>query len=227
MKRGLKEMDIIDLSLVIDNECMTCGTEWHEKICIKSLGRIEQVGRNTHSILLGSHTGTHIDAPLHFFDNESGIDQLDLHQVCGDVVVIDFTYIRQGQYVRLEDVQKIKVGKRMLFRFDWFKKWKTEEYYKQFPYFTMESVQYLVEKGMQLIALDTPSPDDSSGITSKNDSLIHKYLLSNNVTILEYLTDTDKLKKDKQYQLFALPIKIRNCDGAPARVIAVQKNSIN
>lgn len=220
-------MDIVDLSLGIDNECMTCTTEWHEKICIKPLGRIEQVGRNTHSILLGSHTGTHIDAPLHFFDNGNGIDQLDLRQVCGAVAVINFTHIQQGQFVKLEDVQKIKVEKRMIFRFDWFKKWKTEEYYKKFPFFSIESVQYLVRNGMQLMALDTPSPDDGSAIMSKDDSLIHKFLLRNKVTIIEYLNNTDQLQQDKQYQLFALPIKIMDCDGAPARVIAVHKSSMN
>lgn len=216
-------MNIIDLSFVIDNECMTCGTEWHEKVHIKQLGTIREVGRNTHSILLGSHTGTHVDAPLHFYDHENGIDQLDLQKVCGDVSVINFTHIREGQCVKLEDVTKIEVGKRMIFRFDWFKKWKTEEYYKRFPYFTMESAQYLVEKGMQLLALDTPSPDNGSAIMSKNDSLIHKFLLKNKVTIIEYLNNTDQLKQGIQYQLFALPIKLSDCDGAPARVIAVQK----
>ena len=89
-------MIMIDLSLDIDNECMTCGTKWHEKVCIKPLGKINEVGRNTHSILLGSHSGTHVDAPLHFFEDMKGIDQLDLAQICGDVTVIDLTYIKQG-----------------------------------------------------------------------------------------------------------------------------------
>ncbi len=216
-------MNIVDLSLEIDNECMTCGTEWHEKVCIKRLGKIKEVGRNTHSILMGSHTGTHMDAPFHFFDSGEGIDQIDLAEVCGDIIVIDFSYIKQGEIVKLEDVLNITVGTRMLFRFDWFKKWKTNEYYKGFPYFSIEAIQYLIEKGMRVIALDTPSPDDGSAITVKSDSPVHKLLLTKKVVIIEYLTNTDQLKLNKKYQLFALPIKIKDCDGAPARVVAVEK----
>lgn len=214
---------IIDLSLEIDNECMTCGTEWHEKTCITPLGRLEQVGRNTHSILMGSHTATHVDAPLHFFDNAEGIDQIDLNKLCGEVIVVDLTYLKQGQIVQLEDVLDIETGKRMLFRFNWFKKWKTDQYYKEFPYFSIEAVQYLHKKGMQMMALDTPSPDDGSAITLKDDSPIHKYLFENKVVLIEYLTNTDQLEIGRKYEIFALPIKIRDCDGAPARVIAVEK----
>ncbi len=216
-------MIMIDLSLDIDNECMTCGTKWHEKVCIKPLGKINEVGRNTHSILLGSHSGTHVDAPLHFFEDMKGIDQLDLAQICGDVTVIDLTYIKQGDCVKIEDVTGITPSERMIFRFDWFKRWKTVEYYTKFPYFSMESVQYLVERGMRVMALDTPSPDNGSAIMQIEDSLIHKYLLKRGIVIIEYLSNTDQLETNKQYQLFALPIKVKDCDGAPARVVAVEK----
>lgn len=216
-------MNIIDLTFDIDNECMTCGTPWHIKAQIQQLGRISEVGRNTHSITLGSHTGTHIDAPLHFFNHAEGIHQIDLTQVCGDVSVVDFSHIKKGQFVALNDVMKLTVSSRMIFRFDWFKKWKTPEYYEQFPYFSMDAIQYLVEKGMRVIALDTPSPDDGNAISLKDDSPIHKFLMINKVVIMEYLTNTDKLNQAKQYQLFALPLKIKGCDGAPARIIVMEK----
>lgn len=216
-------MNIIDLTFDIDNNCMTCGTPWHINVQIQQLGKISEVGRNTHGITLGSHTGTHIDAPLHFFNGADGINQIDLAQVCGDVSVVNFSYIKQGQFVTLNDVTRLTVSSRMIFRFDWFKKWKTSDYYKQFPYFSMDAIQYLVEKGLRVIALDTPSPDEGSAISLKDDSPIHKFLMTNKVVIMEYLTNTDKLAHEKQYQLFALPLKIKNCDGAPARIIAIEK----
>ena len=110
----------------------------------------------------------------------------------------------------------------MLFRFDWWKKWKTPDYYKSFPFFSMEAITCLIKQGMRVIALDTPSPDTGAAITDKDDSPIHKKLLENGVTIIEYLTNTDRLSRDRQYTLFALPLKIKDCDGAPARVIAVE-----
>ncbi len=215
-------MRIIDLTFTLDETCLTCGTPWHVKPKIEHLGTISEVGRNTHSILLGSHTATHVDAPLHFFDGAPGIDQLNLNQVCGACTVVDFTGKIQGAIVSLDDVRGLSISKRMLFRFDWFKQWGKGTYYKGFPFFSMDAAKYLVEKGMRVIALDTPSPDDGSAISMKNDSPVHKLFLQNDVTIIEYLTNTDALQVGKTYQLVALPLKIKDCDGAPARVIVME-----
>jgi arylformamidase len=214
---------IIDLTFTIDNQCMTCGTPWHEKVDIKQMGNINDVGRNTHSIKLGSHTATHIDAPLHFIDKAIGIDKLDLLRLCGNVTIVDFSYINKGQVVGLKDVQGLKVTERMLFRFYWYKKWMTSEYYKQFPYFQEEAMDYLIENGMKLIALDTPSPDCGDSISELDDSPIHKKLLEKGIIIIEYLNNTEEIQMDKDYQIIALPLKIRNVDGSPARIILAEK----
>lgn len=219
-------MKIIDLSLTIDNECMTCGTPWHQEVKLVPMGTIEETGRNTHSILLGSHTGTHMDAPLHFYNGSEGIDKADLQQICGKMTVIDFSHIGMGCTVEYADVKNISVTERMLFRFDWWKKWKTADYYKDFPFFSEAAIASLIERGMRVMALDTPSPDSGRAISDKDDSPIHKKLLTNKVTIIEYLTNTDRLAADKSYLLFALPLKIKDCDGAPSRVIAVETEDI-
>lgn len=216
-------MKIIDLSLTIDNECMTCGTPWHQKVQVRQMGKIEEVGRNTHSILMGSHSGTHMDAPLHFYNEAEGIDKADLQKICGEMTVVDFSYMGAGSIVQCEDVKRFQITERMLFRFDWWKKWKTQEYYSHFPFFSEEAVLYLTEHGMRVIAMDTPSPDDGSAITQKNDSPVHKLLLKKGVTIIEYLSNTDQFLTGKKYSLFALPLKIKDCDGAPARVVAVER----
>ena len=218
-------MKIIDLSLEIDNECMTCGTAWHEKVCIEQLGEMEKVGRNTTAIRLGSHTGTHIDAPKHFSNQGYGVDKLDLNILCGNITVVDFTHIGKGEMVVLSDVEKLEVTERMLFRFNWHKWWKTEGYYREFPFFSLEAAKYLIDSGMKLIALDTPSPDDGKNISSRGeeDSPVHKHFLSKDVIIIEYLTNTDALDLDKKYCLAALPLKLKDVDGAPARVVVMEE----
>ncbi|MCM1213722.1 MAG: cyclase family protein [Lachnospiraceae bacterium] len=215
-------MKIIDLSLTLDNECMTCGTPWHQKVRITQMGKLDEVGRNTHSILVGSHSGTHMDAPLHFFNGAQGIDEADLQKICGNISIVNFSYMGEGSIVEYKDVRDLVISERMLFRFDWWKNWKTPNYYKGFPFFSEDAVSYLIEKGMGVIALDTPSPDGGGAITQKEDSPVHKKLLENQVTIIEYLSNTDCLVEGKKYCLFALPLKIKNCDGAPSRVIAVE-----
>ncbi len=215
-------MNIIDLTLTLDNACMTCGTPWHEHVKVEQLGRLEKVGRNTASIHMGSHSGTHMDAPAHFFNGMFGVDQIDLGQACGDVSIVNFTGKLKHRKVELCDVEDIPVTERMIFVFGWFQYWKTNSYYEDFPYFSQEAVQYLIDKGMKVMALDTPSPDSVRDIGNIEDSINHKLLLKNKVILIEYLTNTDKLLNNKKYTLIALPLKLRDADGAPARVIAIE-----
>lgn len=218
-------MKIIDLSLTIDNKCLTCGTKWHQKVKITPLGRIDEVGRNTHSILLGSHSATHIDAPLHFFEEGIGVDTLKLEELCGEISVVDFSWKKKWDTVCIDDVSSLDIHQRMIFRFDWFKKWKQSDYYEGFPFFDLDAAQYLVDKGMRFMALDTPSPDNGAAINNKDDSPVHKLLLGKKVIIAEYLTNTNLLDVSKRYNIIALPLKIQGCDGCPARIIAIEKES--
>lgn len=212
-------MGIIDLSLTIDNDCATCGTPWHQKVKIERMGMIEKVGRNTSRFVLGSHSATHMDAPLHFFAGTHGIDMNNIETCIGPVVCVDFTNKRKGSFVGIDDVKKIKIATRMLFVFGWYKNWKKPEYYDGFPYFSTDAVQFLVDSGMKLMALDTPSPDMGGAITQKDDSPNHRILLSNDVIIVEYLANTEKIDYSKHYEIMALPLKIKDADGAPSRVV--------
>ena len=214
-------MKIIDLSLTVDNDCMTCGTPWHEKVSIQQMGKISTVGRNTSSILLGSHSATHMDAPLHFFKDGHGIDKIDLSNCIGAVSCVDFTGKGAGEIVTLEDVAALQVTKRMLFAFGWHRHWKTPQYYKQFPYFDGDAIRYLLERGIQFMALDTPSPDDGDAILKQGDadSPNHKLLLGNNTVLVEYLTNTDQINFGRKHRIIALPLKLKDADGAPARVV--------
>lgn len=215
----MKKEDWIDLSLTIDNECMTCGTPWHVVPSIERLGRIESVGRNTSVIRLGSHSATHMDAPLHFFDNTYGVDEIPLEKLCGRIQVVDLTHMPPGSIVRLHDLSGIEVTPKMLFKFGWYKNWKTSCYYHDFPYFDLETLRYLADGGMEMIAMDTPSPDTAMAIEQKDDSLGHKLLLSRHVVIVEYLNNTESLKNGEDYEIAALPLKLKGSDGSPCRVI--------
>lgn len=215
-------MKIHDLSITIDENCMACGTPWHVHVKLEHLGKINEVGRNTHSIFLGSHTGTHMDAPLHFYDGRKGIDAANLESICGPCKVVDMSFVKAGAEITIEDIKNLEICERMLFRFGWYKHWQKDDFYKCFPFFSVEAAEYLISKGLRVIALDTPSPDNGNAIGEKDDSPVHKLFLKNDVTIIEYLTETDALEAGKVYNLFALPLKIRDCDGAPARVIMTE-----
>ena len=218
-------MSLVDLSLTIDNECQTCGTAWHERVHIERMGTIESVGRNTSRILLGSHSATHMDAPLHFIDNGHDISENNIETCIGPVICVDFRNKGKGDVISLDDVKELDISSRMLFVFGWYKYWKTPEYYDAFPYFSSDAIEFLIQNGMKLMALDTPSPDDGSAINELDDSPNHKLLLKNDVIIVEYLCNTDKIDFEKKYEIMALPLKIKGVDGSPSRVVLREINS--
>ncbi len=212
---------IVDLTLEIENGMPTCGTDWHQKVEICRMGTLESVGRNTHRIVLGSHSGTHIDAPFHFLSEGYTMEMIDVDYLWGDVRVVDFRSKKRGDVVQLEDIKSIPVEKRMLFAFGWYHNWKLDVYYRGFPYFSAEAVDYLIDNGMKMMAMDTPSPDDGSSISQSgiSDSPNHKKLLSKGVVIVEYLCNTDVLEPEKRYEIAAFPLKVKGSDGSPARVM--------
>ncbi len=212
-------MRIIDLSLTLDSQCQTCGVPWHTTVEVKRMGTIDEVGRNTSRFVLGSHSATHMDAPSHFFEGMNDIDQLDPARCIGEVTCVDMRHKKAKDVVTLADVKDIPVSERMLFAFGWDQWWKTPNYYVDTPYFEKEAIEYLLEQGMRFMAMDTPSPDTTSSIGKKDDSPMHKLLLSNEVIIVEYLCNTSEIDFAKKHEIIALPLKIKGADGCPARVV--------
>lgn len=212
---------IIDLTYMINNEMITYPTPWHPKVFVERLGKIEEVGRNTCKITLGTHTGTHIDAPLHFIENGKSIEKIPLDKIVGQVTIVDFSHFQKNQPIEKEVLQKIKITKRMIFRFGWEKYWNKNEFYKDHPFFTEEAANYLVSMGVELLGYDTPSPDSS--ITNNYiDSPIHKIFLGNGIVLLEYLANLDKLENLENWNIVVAPMKIEGSDGSPSRVFVFQ-----
>lgn len=209
--------EIVDLTYLINEEMITYPSPWHPKVSIERLGKIEEVGRNTRKIVLGTHTGTHIDAPLHFIENGESIEKIPLKKIVGEVTIVDFSYLKENQPIEKEILTGIEITKRMIFRFGWQKYWNEDKFYKNHPFFTEESANYLVSKRIELLGYDTPSPDNSKS-NNDIDSPIHKIFLGNGIVLLEYLANLDKLENLENWNIVVAPMKIEGSDGAPSRV---------
>ena len=99
-------MKIIDLSLPIEEGMMTFPTHWHPVVEVTVLGRHGIEGRETRKIVLGTHTGTHADAPRHFIPNGGTIDEIPLEILIGPASVADFTDCRALQEIGLKIFNK-------------------------------------------------------------------------------------------------------------------------
>ena len=219
-------MKIIDLSFSIEEGMMTFPTHWHPVVEISILGRHGVEGRETRKITLGTHTGTHTDAPLHFIPKGRGIDEVPLDVLVGPATVLSFTPCQPLQEI---DVPHLKaklagaVPQRIILRTDWSDYFGQMSYYNQYPYFSEHAASWMVENGVRLIAMDVPSPDNPAhSRASGKDSPNHKVLLGSGVVLVEYLTNLRALSRS-EVELVVLPLKIKGGDGSPARCIAIER----
>ncbi|MBN1902441.1 cyclase family protein [Candidatus Sumerlaeota bacterium] len=216
---------IIDLSHVIEEGMLTFIAPWHPMVEISIMGRHGLEGRETRKIVFGTHTGTHIDAPAHFVPGGSTIDETSLDALVGKAFLVRFPQCLPKRKINIRDVKKqlpdLSKVKRVIFRFDWSRFWGQEQFYKDWPFFSLELASWLIEGGVTLVGMDTPSPDNPmDDRASGNDSPLHKLFLKNGVTLVEYLARLDEVKTDS-FDLVALPLKIKQGDGSPSRVIAL------
>lgn len=215
----MKKTVFIDLTYPIEEGMITFAAPWHPVVSIRQLGRLNIEGRETRELCLGTHTGTHADAPRHFIKNAPTIDQIPLEKLIGKVTIIDYSCLNENEPITEQMLKQIHISKRMIFKFGWGKYWGSKKYYQDYPFFTKDAAKYLVSNGTELIGLDSPSPDDSRNkLSGPNDSPIHKIFLKKGVVLVEYLASLEKLKDYKNWNIIVLPLKIKSGDGAPARV---------
>jgi len=219
-------MKIVDLSLSLHEGMMTFPTHWHPVVEVSILGRHGIEGRETRKLVLGTHTGTHTDAPLHFIPNGKGIDQVPLDTLVGEATVLNFAPVQANQEIgvaALKEKLGEKAPRRVILRTDWSDHFGEMSYYNNYPFFSQDAARWLVDGGCRLIAMDTPSPDNPAhSRTSGNDSPNHKVLLGAEVVLVEYLTNLRALTKSV-VELFVLPLKVKGGDGAPTRCIAIER----
>jgi arylformamidase len=171
---------------------------------------------NVSRVNMGVHSGTHVDAPLHFLAEGDPVDQLDLKTLTGRAYVLDLTDIDLIDAQALKEAEIPARTRRILFKTRNSELWSQGEtrFQENFVAISADGAQFLVDRGVRLIGVDylSVAPYDD-GITT------HKILLSAGVAIIEglNLSHVDQ----GRYTLYCLPIKISESDGSPARAILI------
>lgn len=181
---------------------------------------IAQDGARETLLQVGSHTGTHMDAPRHILQDGYGLDQLPASQFCGRAAVIDVSHFGTGGIITAEFLREqngyLRSADYALFYTGWEKKWDTPAFLEEpFPILNDEAAEYLVSCGLKGVGTDAISVDSMSN----QDFSAHHVLLSGGLVIVENLC-LKKLVGRKDIMFFALPVKFKNADGAPVRAIA-------
>ena len=166
---------------------------------------------------MGSHTGTHVDAPAHFIRGGAGVDELDLYALVGPAHV---TWAQTADVLSAEVLHSLEIPpetKRLLFRTRNSDRWHGDEtaFAPDFVAVTESGARWLVERGIRLVGIDYLS------IGPLDDPVpAHEVLLHAGVIVVEGL-NLDGVAPGP-YQLVCLPLKLQGGDGAPARAILIE-----
>lgn len=217
---------IIDLSYPIHEGMTTYPVPWHPVVEITELGRHGIENRASRKIVMGTHTGTHMDAPLHFIPGGGTIDELPLDLMVGTARLLDFHTARDKQEIGVDDFRRA-LGRdrprRLILRFDWSRHWGTMAYYQLQPFISEEAAQWLIDRGVRLLGMDTAQADSpDNGRSGPKDSPVHKIMLGQGCYFVEYLTNLASIRRPV-FEFLVLPLKIRGSDGAPARCLAIEE----
>ena len=215
----------IDLTHPIHEGMITAPAPWHPVVEVTQFGRHCLEGRESYRVVLGSHTGTHMDTPAHMVANGSPrIDKVPLEKL---ICRAKMLRIPKGSFEKITvgDIEstgiEIQKGDKLVVNTGWYHTWGTQQFFREYPCFTPEATQYLVEKGIVGICMDTPSPDDPKDkLEPGQPNPRHYDFLSNGIFIFEYLTNLDEVPVN-EFMLITLPLNVKDMDGFPIRAVAI------
>jgi arylformamidase len=163
-------------------------------------------------IRMSSHSGTHIDAPVHYLKTGDAIDTVPLDHLIGPCRVIDVT--GAGSTITAAALRgRLGTATRILLKTAFSREIQFREDY---PHLTLDAALLLSEQGALCIGIDSFSIEAFAC-----DGSVHRQLLGSGCIIIELLDLSEVGEGD--YELIALPLRLAGLDGSPARVVLTRK----
>jgi arylformamidase len=172
-------------------------------------------GANVSHLSFGSHTGTHVDAPKHFFDDGLGVDALPLDILMGDATLINVddsvAAVGEAELRRHELTGHLRVLIKTR-NSDFIRE---SEFRRDYTYLAPDGAAYLANLGVKLVGVDYLSIEQFHSGHHRT----HRTLLERGVIIVEGLDLS--APPAGPYELCVLPLRLSDLDGAPARAVLV------
>lgn len=180
---------------------------------IDSVRKIENGDVANLSLLtMGSHTGTHVDAPYHFIKDGARLGQVSMDRMVGEALVADLRGRTQVDAAALKDVP-LRAGDILLCLTDNSARWSAPSFQRDFTFITKDAADQLVERGVKAVGIDYLSIEQFGS----PDFPVHRRLLGEGIFVIEGL-DLGAVTPGR-YTLVCLPLKFPELDGAPARAV--------
>jgi kynurenine formamidase len=179
------------------------------------------------SLNFGDHSGTHVDAPVHFDDRADAktIDEVPLENFFTEAVCLDLSHKPLKSDIGIADLEmaerqagiEIRPKDTVLLHMDFYRRtYGTEAYITDFPGLTKESATWLGQKGITMFGVEAASP----GRPGRSNFEVHHVCRDLGFTHMEGLVNLDKLVGKGRFRFIGFPLKIRGGTGSPIRAVA-------
>jgi len=221
-------VDLIKVRRVIDlSHQVNEGTQVYPgdpAVRLESATTIAAGGVNVLNVHIGSHSGTHVDAPYHFIEDGERIDTMDVRLFFGPAVIMDVRGKDPRERITVEDLRpyedRLSEGIVAVLRTGWDEHYGTARYYEH-PFLDRRAAQLIVDAGARTVAIDALNVDETvlEGQQSE-DYPAHRLILGVGGVIAENLTNLEAVDFPNPF-LSLLPVKLGGSDGAPVRAVAL------
>jgi kynurenine formamidase len=175
---------------------------------------------NVSILHLGSHTGTHVDAPKHFLRKGTSIDKIPIERFIGEAVIVDLSHNGKRKGITDSDLDKysdlIQQGDIVLIYSGASENWQDYNKIKEnFAYLEPSAARWIVDHKIKCVGIDSLSMEKFGFIEGTS----HKILLGKGIGIIEGLNKNLKHFTGKRMFLVSLPLLLKGIDGSPARTV--------
>ena len=219
--------ELIDLTLTLGSD-RVAPVPGLIGVCTEPLHTHESHARSNTKLTLATHIGTHVDAPYHFDPGGTTVENMPLNRYVGPALLLDLRAVAKGLTpLSVSDIQNSggtseAVKDKIVVLFTG---WAAAEsggdrFYSQGPYLSNEGAAYLADNGVNAVSVDFPiDKHPATPQSTIQDFPVHRLLLGRGIPLIENLINLDQLV-GREFELWALPIKLKDGDGAAARAVA-------
>lgn len=176
-------------------------------------------------VTMCTHVGTHMEVPYHHWRTGADVADFPVHKLVAPSVVLDFSYVNDGDTISLEDVKKhddrIQKGDIVFLRQDMDKYYCTERWNEQ-AHLAEDACQWLIDKGVASIGTDAAGFEIPGTDYQPN----HVACAANGIPVIESLTNLAALGNERHLTI-VLPLPFVGADASPVRVIAFKKGGLD
>ncbi|MGP5930855.1 cyclase family protein [Corynebacterium glyciniphilum] len=187
-------------------------------VTVTEVATVVADGCSVRSLSLGTHTGTHVDAPAHVDQGGRTVDGILPGELTGTASVLHIPALRPGEIITPAHLGAWRPARIVLIATGWDAHWGTDAY-STYPVLGEEACRLLTDAGMHLLGLDTASPDPPGADVLS----VHDLLLGADHLIIENLRGLADLPSSVEFT--ALPLPVVGGDGSPVRAVARRRTA--